>query len=252
MTKQILDTLALARAALKPSPIPMRTLRPEAKGGLSAAVLREVDQTVLARLLTFVSPAGKRIVVLASDRRVHSLRSSDGGQVEDQVDAILNALATFSAGQESASVATAPPPNAVRPKGDGHRAKTLLEMLIRPDAEEEAEAEDFADALRGQMSDVFTATAMRTARGRVVVPMEESSQRLGEVVRTVATDLADRHNFLDEAVPGPKLILHGGAQPSAPAIAYTSTAEQTLLASCDTSNLAAVMSAWQRLSGIRP
>ncbi len=251
MTADILAALNAAVVALKPTPVPMRTLHAGAEGGLAAAVLTEVDQTILLRLLTFVSPAGKRVVALAGDRRVYSVRLSDSGQVEDSPNGILNALIAFGQGQTSMSVASAPPPEAVKPKGRGYFAYDLLEAMLRPAPEGDDEDKDFIERLSDRLGPDLYGSAIRTQRGRVMVRMEEPSRILGDHIKTVATDLAARHNFLDEAIPGQKLIIHSGWEPDDPAVAYTGTDDKTLLASFGSASLVQIMSTWQSLVGER-
>jgi hypothetical protein len=247
MTSDIIDALTAAAVALKPKPVPMRTLHASREGGLAASVLIEVDQTILLRLLTFVTPAGKRIVALAGDRKVYSIRPSDSGRVEDSAPGILSALAAFAEGQSTMSVASAPPPNAVKPKTRGILADDLLVALLRPPGDGEDEDKDLAETIRDRLGAVLHGSAIRTQRGRVMVRMEEASRVLGDHIKTVATDLSTRHNFLDDAIPGQKLVIHAGWEPTDPAIAYVGTDEKTLLMSFDTQGLVHVMAAWQSL-----
>lgn len=247
MTSDIATALSQALEALKPRPIPMRNLPAHSENGLAVSVLTEVNQTVLLRLLTFVSSEGKRIVILAGDRRIYSLRSSEGGKVEDSAEGILAALNAFSGGQASTSVASAPPPDAVRPKTRGFLAEDLLDMLLRPADHEDEQDKDIVEVIRDRMSAVLVGSAIRTQRGRVMVPMDDTSRILGDHIKTVAGDVSTRHNFLDEAIPGPKLVIHSGWEPDDLGIAYTGTEEKTLLVSFKTEGLVQVMSTWQSL-----
>lgn len=265
MSADLLEVLAAAQKALKPAFVPMRSIR-ATETGYAEAILIEAHQTLLPRLLTFVNSSGKRLVILAYDRRVHSARSTDGGKVEREAAPILETLKNFTEDQTLMTVASAPPADSSRPSGAGFQASELLAELktvgAKPIEEEPSvvESEDVAEdelpednieALRQKLTNIFQGVAVRSKYGRIAVKSEDKTLDLEEHIETATADILQRQNFLDEAIPGPKLILHAGIEKSDAAVAYTMEEDKTLLATFDAGKLAQAITAWQTISKVK-
>lgn len=267
----IREVLLAARKALKPAFVPIRTLKASGEMDCIEAILTEVHQTILPRLLTFVTMTGARVVIFAAERRVYSVRSSGEGGVVRAAPSIVETLRSFAEDLPSVTVASAPPPPSVTPKGDGHLAQDLILSLKAPEPEPEPEIveavaeavpesaqaeapdvqdyepEDDIEAVHDKICKIARGVSIRTRRGNVSNRSADDLIQLGDHIKSVAEDISDHMNFLDEVVPGEKLIVHSKMEQEAPALAFTSAEEKALLISFDKENLAPIMQAWQSI-----
>lgn len=290
-TTDIQDILAKALRALKPAFVPMRSLKAAEGQTCDEVILEEVDQTILPRLLTFVTLNGERLVIFAAERRVHSVRPTEGGGVGRTQEAILKTLQSYCEGLASVTVASAPPPASVTPKGEGHFALDLRAALrgevpnaepeeapssepetpspvpdvpspepevaqsplespvpVEAQGQEEHAPEDDIEAIYQKVGKSARGVVIRSKRGRVFVKSEDDTIKLDDHIVTVATDMSENFRFLNEAIPGAKLIIHSKTEKNLPSVAFTAAEEKTLLTSFDTEKLASVMQAWQSIS----
>jgi len=257
LTGATVDLLGAARRALQPQASPMREIAAKAEGGLAAAILIEASETILPRLLTLSARDGRRMHILAGDQRVYQVSDAEGRTPSGDSERIISEIRAFSEALSSASITSATPAIAMRPAGGGHDAAALLSSLRAPTLAAAAEtvppsgpSADPVAGFRAAVTDQIRGFAVLDERGAITLNPEDPELALGELLAGIAAQGGKAQTFLDQAIPGPKLVLLGARQDAEIALAYGALGGRVICASFDIENLTDLAAAWARLAPV--
>lgn len=171
-------------------------------GDLLAAILVEIDETILARRLTFRTDDGRHLTAEVANRRLlrlTDLPSGDpalseplGPESDPVLPSLIDALRTFAAGQTAISVETGPLPQRGQPDVLGRSAAALAEAAgielyaASPAPDAPGTPAGFAGDVSGM------ALAVRTFGPSPVPPFGPEADRLAALDESQIADLARR------------------------------------------------------------
>lgn len=171
---------------------------------LVAAILVEIDETILARRLTFRTEDGRHLTAEVANRRL--LRLTDlpagigdpalseplGPESDPVLPSIIAALRTFAAGEEAISVETGPLPQRGQPDVLGRSAAALAAAagIALYAASPAPDASDMPAGFAGDVSRI--ALAVRTFGPSSVPPFGPDADRLAALDDSEIADLARR------------------------------------------------------------
>lgn len=222
---RIARLLEQARAAARPAPGPERPLAAGNHAARRAAILAEIDETMLARALDFRLGVA-RLTIEARNRRALGVNHVDGAgeeaealrarlaagglAPEEECAALAGLIHLFSAAEGALRVisnASALPPGGIE---KGHAAAGLAAAAPELAIEAPAPGAGAGSGLRA-VHDAWAAFARAGALADAEAGLEASHG--SEAAARLAEDLAASHAlpgaFVEAAIPGPKLIVLG-------------------------------------------
>ena len=284
-TQSLAAILRRAHAEARPRDAAERALAGDTEAARLSAIMREIDETILPRLLTFGSAQGGCVRVEAAGRGVlavtdaepEALRdgaplfsAADDGDSSEARDALCGLLRRLA--QDGAlTVASEPSPGMLGAADTGISARDLAELCgpdvtfdadvqeVATDAEPRPEPDD--PAISRTRSGAFYAASRAFARGAVhadvdgavrAVSAGEEMISLEDLTRHCAKQFKINAPFVDPIMPGAKMIFMGSAEADRPSIVCAQDQDGFTVATIDGSDPAAALAAWGKIDVPKP
>lgn len=268
----IAQILARARDAARPAAGPERALADGDHYARRAAILAEIDETMLARALGFrlgaarltIEARGRRalrvtVLELAGGRADELRAKLDAGGLKAEEDCALFAeliheFATAEGVLSVVSEASTLPPSVVE---KGHAAAELAAAAPELAAAAPAAAPKPKTAAAGAASPLHAfhdscagfarAGALAGTGGKIRA--EHGDGVANKLAQLLARGPAAPTSFLDAAIPGPKLIVLGPKDGSGKSLCLAAEGEETAVAEIAPADLGAALEAWRAVRG---
>ncbi len=259
------DKLAKLSAATEGADSGGRNIRAVDKKGLLLAILHEIDETILARELTFQNDAGSALVLEVAARRLLGLAEQSGAAKSPSYDTILRqsfsepsetlfgALAAlldeFLEGASKLVVRSKKLSRATDPSEIGCSAEALAQAwsLDLYDGDGSAAA-DQLDEFFAECAEISLASVQFDAEKIHRISGQEDE--LGRLVELAQRDHAHLDKFLDECIAKsatPRCVVLGSSHGNRESILYVAAGTTRALFMISSEQLADIISLWHRV-----
>ena len=269
----IAQILARARDAAVPAAGPERALASADHFARRAAILAEIDETVLARALGFrlgaarltLEARGRRALRVAAlepaEGRAAELRvrlDAGGLKAEEECALLAELIHEFAAAEGALTVvseASTLPPSVVE---KGHAAAELAAVAPdlsaaapaaapKPKAKAARAADSALRAFHDACAGFARAGALAGADGKIRAEHGEGSA--ARLAQRLASGPAAPAPFLDAAIPGPKLVVLGPKDGTGKSLCVAAEGEETAVEEIAPADLGAALEAWRAAHG---